>query len=240
MNEQRTSPSNGGRSRGDGAVQRQRLKDAALVLFARTGYHATTIRQITARVSLQPGMLYHYFSSKQDLLREICVDYAVLNQAKAELILQSTPDPIEAVADLLSEGIQAQMQHPDGYQVLRSETRALTKHNRAQVVDALRRHRQNWVTAIERGVAEGTFQVDDVRLAAIMITGLQDIGLWYSSSGRLGQEEVIHQTTKLALQLLGHGCGDGCKHGRFAYLDKRPAEASGQVAREHDKFAKTP
>src|SRR5688500_5659288 len=89
------------RRRNDGAVQRERLKEAAIRLFATKGFHATSVRQIAGRVSMQPLILYHYFRSKQDLLREICVDYAIRDQAQAELFLQTVTDAVDAAAALL-------------------------------------------------------------------------------------------------------------------------------------------
>lgn len=50
---------------------RQRILDAALKLFAREGYDATPIKRIAQEAQIAQGLLYHYFESKEDLLRAI-------------------------------------------------------------------------------------------------------------------------------------------------------------------------
>lgn len=48
-----------------------RICDAALELFVRKGYRATTIDEIARRVRLTKGGVYYYFGSKAELLDEI-------------------------------------------------------------------------------------------------------------------------------------------------------------------------
>lgn len=50
---------------------RQRILRSALALFARAGYERTTIREIARHAGISQGLLYNYFTGKEDLLREI-------------------------------------------------------------------------------------------------------------------------------------------------------------------------
>lgn len=45
--------------------------NAGLQLFARKGFHQTTMEEIAQQVGLSKGLLYNYFSSKDDLLEQI-------------------------------------------------------------------------------------------------------------------------------------------------------------------------
>lgn len=198
------------RRRRDGAKQRQRMKDAAVRLFSARGFQATTVRRITARVSLQAGSLYHYFMSKQDLLREICVDFASRSQAKAEAVLQAIDDPVDLVAALLRAGIENTFTYPEASQVLRTEARALRRHQRALVADAVRLHRMRWIRAIEKGVDQGVFHCPDPRLAAIIITQIEDVSAWYSPTGRLTKGQLIQKLTGFVLRILEHQCDERC------------------------------
>lgn len=45
--------------------------DAALELFANAGYHSTSISQIAKEAGISKGLMYNYFESKDQLLREI-------------------------------------------------------------------------------------------------------------------------------------------------------------------------
>src|SRR6186997_3498117 len=52
-------------------ASRARILDAALTLFAGRGYASTPVDAIVAAAGISPGLLYHYFPSKLDLLRAI-------------------------------------------------------------------------------------------------------------------------------------------------------------------------
>jgi len=53
----------------------ERLRQAALELFSRDGYHGVSLRRLANVVGLLPGSLYHHFEGKQDLLFELIEDY---------------------------------------------------------------------------------------------------------------------------------------------------------------------
>lgn len=55
----------------DPARTRAALIDAALQGFAEAGFEGTSIKDIAARAQLSPGLLYHYFPSKEALLRAL-------------------------------------------------------------------------------------------------------------------------------------------------------------------------
>src|SRR5690242_15007919 len=49
-------------------ARRQQIIDAAYRCFARKGFHQTTMRDIYEEAGLSPGAVYHYFSSKADII----------------------------------------------------------------------------------------------------------------------------------------------------------------------------
>ncbi|MCF8234310.1 MAG: TetR/AcrR family transcriptional regulator [Bacteroidales bacterium] len=56
------------------------IRDTALRLFAEEGYHVTSISKITEKADISKGLMYNYFSSKEELLMDI------LNEGVAEFI----------------------------------------------------------------------------------------------------------------------------------------------------------
>lgn len=50
---------------------RARILDAALELFARHGYEATSVRMIAGAAGVSQGLMYNYFGGKDDLLRAL-------------------------------------------------------------------------------------------------------------------------------------------------------------------------
>jgi AcrR family transcriptional regulator len=50
-------------------ARRLQIIDAAYRCFARKGFHQATMRDIFYEASLSPGAIYHYFRSKDDIIR---------------------------------------------------------------------------------------------------------------------------------------------------------------------------
>jgi len=50
---------------------RQRLLETAFQLFHEQGYHATGVATILREAGVNPGSMYHFFSSKDDLLLKV-------------------------------------------------------------------------------------------------------------------------------------------------------------------------
>ncbi len=79
------------------AIRSQRIrqiKDAALRLFARDGYANTSISKIAREVGMSKGLLYNYFSSKEDLLAAILEDGFAFAAALIEEV-RAMSDPVE-------------------------------------------------------------------------------------------------------------------------------------------------
>lgn len=54
---------------------RSRIMEAAYRVFARRGYGAATVEEITAECGIAKGALYGHFASKEDLFRTILVEH---------------------------------------------------------------------------------------------------------------------------------------------------------------------
>ncbi|MFQ5530111.1 MAG: TetR/AcrR family transcriptional regulator [Gemmatimonadota bacterium] len=83
---------------------KDRILEAAARLFAERGYHATGVAGILRVAGVKSGSLYHFFSSKEDLLVAVMQHHLdmlrsqILDRAEAESV---TEDPLEQVFSLL-------------------------------------------------------------------------------------------------------------------------------------------
>lgn len=59
----------------DKEAQRQRIMQAAVKVFGKQGYHRSTITQIAQTADMGRGTLYWYFKSKEDLFREVILQF---------------------------------------------------------------------------------------------------------------------------------------------------------------------
>lgn len=57
------------------------IKEAALEMFAKYGFHSTSITQIAKEAGVSTGLMYNYFSGKEELLQTIIQDAIEVNDA---------------------------------------------------------------------------------------------------------------------------------------------------------------
>lgn len=69
-----TTTNTTGTGRGGGQETRRRVQRAALDLFTRQGYDATSMREIADAVGVNKASLYYHFASKQAILQSLVDD----------------------------------------------------------------------------------------------------------------------------------------------------------------------
>jgi AcrR family transcriptional regulator len=70
----------------------QNIANAAAELFMEVGYLNVTVEQITKRANISKGLLYNYFSGKEDLLKHI-IDRILMEMAEISKEILSTKNP---------------------------------------------------------------------------------------------------------------------------------------------------
>jgi AcrR family transcriptional regulator len=89
---------------------RTQVLDAALALFSRQGYRATSMRDIAERAGVSTGNVYHHFKDKETIFRELLDQYWLaiadpefpINRA---LRTGSFPENIEAIGRAARESV---------------------------------------------------------------------------------------------------------------------------------------
>lgn len=76
--------------------RREQLIEAALAVFARKGVDGTSIKDIAQAAAVTPGLLYHYFDSKEDLVAAVLEERGFLPQLRA-LLSEHADQPATAV-----------------------------------------------------------------------------------------------------------------------------------------------
>ncbi len=170
---------------------RQRLLQTAFQLFHEQGFHATGVATILREAGVNPGSMYHFFSSKDDLLLkvlEFALEYLepmVMGPAEA-----SAGDPLERVFALLDQyragmaAIGCRMGCPIGNLALEVsdgnlEARAL-----------IHRNFENWASRVETWLrAAGDHlprDLDRARLARFILTVMEGGLMQARAAGHLG------------------------------------------------------
>ena len=165
-----------GRDRQAGSEEKRRLiLDAAVRVFARDGYHTSRVGDIAEEAGVAHGLLYHYFSSKEEVLATVFRENwgELLGRfARVEQSDEPADEQLRGIAKIL---LRTWRNDPDLVRVMVREV-ARSSHLQEQVDDigvgfaTIQR-------VIERGQAEGVFRADlDPRLASwIFYGGLEEI-----------------------------------------------------------------
>lgn len=61
---------------------KENLIDTALELFSLQGYTGTTIKDIAKKAGVTDGLIYHYFSSKEELLQAVLASHNFLEEVR--------------------------------------------------------------------------------------------------------------------------------------------------------------
>jgi TetR/AcrR family transcriptional regulator, fatty acid metabolism regulator protein len=181
--------------------KRRIILDAAVRVFASKGYHTSRVGDIAEEAGIAHGLLYHYFSSKEQVLETVFREnWSDLLDAFARIEASDAP-PLEQLGAIAKTLLRAWRDQPDLVRVLvREVARSPQLQGQVDEIGAGFRAIQR---VIERGQADGSFRADlDPRLASwIFYGGLEEILTgWVLAQLPDGDEEVARaERTVLAL-----------------------------------------
>jgi TetR/AcrR family transcriptional regulator, fatty acid metabolism regulator protein len=185
--------------------RRTRIVEAAVHVFAHKGYHAARVGDIAAEAGVAHGLLYHYFSSKEELLETIFREtWTELLRAleRVEEDVRPAHEQIRQVAAIL---LRSWRRDPDLVRVLvREVVRTPELGGRVEEIGegfaAIER-------IIERGQRAGELRPDvDARLAGWIVYGaLEEILTGWVLGTLPDGEEAVAEAERTIVEVLGGG-----------------------------------
>ena len=181
------------------------IVDAGLQVFARMGYHSTSMDLIADEAELGKATLYYYFKSKDDLLAQILLDGI---QDLLNLIDQhigQTADPVEKILKICDAGAEFFIRHPNYFQLysyvllhpsLKSSTFKQIHEKIATKTDQM--------CELFQGASENGLIIDVDNKMLLQIYGSMVMGLGVLGSGNVEPDE-IRQKAELAKAILLKG-----------------------------------
>jgi AcrR family transcriptional regulator len=170
------SATNPGRPRGkyDPVGKRKALVDAAIELFSRDGFDATSVRSIAQRAGLTSGSFYHHFDNKQALLFEIHDRLIDAHLERAHSVLESNLAPPERLRtfmrDVLVEGSREFQRE---LRIFYEERRRLSQAQMAAIIEKRDAFEHCLVNVIQECVEAGDCRdLGDPRVLAFGIVGM--------------------------------------------------------------------
>lgn len=177
------------------------IREAGLDLVHEHGFEAMSLRQLAARVGLQPGSLYNHIETKQDLLFDLIHNHMVELLASIDEELEGIRDPLERLKAFIAFHLTYHIQRKREVFIGSSELRSLEPKNRRKIVALRKNYEERLYEILEQGVGKKLFKIEDIRVSTYAILAmLTGICTWYDAKGRVDRKTLIDIHTRLVLQ----------------------------------------
>jgi len=170
----------------------------AASLFARQGYHGTSMREIGKAVGLHAGSLYVHITGKEDLLAAIV--HSIMERSEQDMaeVLAAGGSATEQLNAIAARDLKLIGENKEFATVFFHEWRNLSPDRQEAVIASRDRWEHGLRSVISRGIAEGEFRPVDVRITGFAVTSMLNWAyVWYSPDGALTVEQLADQYTDL-------------------------------------------
>jgi AcrR family transcriptional regulator len=185
---------------------REAITVAAREVFAERGFHGASIRDIARRAGLSLSALYHWHSSKQDLLaaliEESGQDYF---QTCDEAMSTAGDSPADRLHALVGATVQYRVRRRFESNIANQEWRNLDPEHQRRLEKQREPASQLWVDIVADGIAQGQFHCaypEDARRT--IQAACNAIAQWYDPVGEVGLPELVERYTAIAMRVVDY------------------------------------
>jgi AcrR family transcriptional regulator len=180
------------------ADKRRVILDAAVRVFAGQGFHTCRVSDIADEARVAYGLVYHYFSSKDEILNTLFLErWDVMLDAIAEADVQQR-SPREKLYAIAAFIVDSYRHDPELMKVIIVEvTRAANTFGRTHLAK-IREAYEGIAEIVRRGQADGAFRPEiDPPFAALAFYGLveQVLTSWIFESEPIADRELERAKT---------------------------------------------
>ncbi|EFK07169.1 transcriptional regulator, TetR family [delta proteobacterium NaphS2] len=160
-------------------------------LFARKGYHNTSMREIARRLGMNQSSLYHYFAGKEDILYALINDAMDDALATLEKICGSNLPPHGKLNEVLSFYTNYYAGDQDRLRLLVNEQGNLGEEYRRILIGKERRYVRLIKSILKDLADEGRMKTIPPSVAAFAFFGMVHYTIkWYDKNGPVKSGEL--------------------------------------------------
>ncbi len=172
---------------------RRKIIDVASTIYAKKGFTATSIQEISERAGVSLPVTYHYVKKKSEIMRMIMED--LLNTFRESLTkeIQGVEDPEEKLAIAVILYYRVVDRQREKALLIYQKSSALDKNSRARIMQLEVEVSRVFGRIIEEGIEQGAFRPLDVDLMAynILLMGHMWVLKGWHFRRRLSLEKFI-------------------------------------------------
>jgi len=150
--------------------RRRQILDAAVKVMQKTGFHQMSMQDLATEADVSVGLIYKYFSGKEDLLLAtiVRIQDAFRNQL-SPVIADAGDDPVQQLTAGIRRYIEIVDENLDAVVLTYRESRTLDSAGRTKIKELEIASAAPLRAIIEAGIATGTFHDVDVDLVVFDI-----------------------------------------------------------------------
>ena len=179
----------------------QHILESAAFVFAVKGFEGASMRDLSRSTGISLAGLYHYVSSKQQLLHRIQIDAFSRILKRLEERLAGVGDPEERIRILIRNHLEYFLTHPLEMKVFTHEAEALQEPYRGEVVGIKRRY---YILALKlfRDLQQaGRARALEPRVAVLALFGMMNwIYTWHRPDSDPNADELADVITGIFLR----------------------------------------
>lgn len=186
-----------------GQARNDEIYRAAARLLVQKGYAGTSMTDLANTVGLTKAALYHYISSKQDMLFQI-LNHA-LDALEDRVIepAQAIEDPEERLRELIRLQANGLLEGGGDFALLFPERRHLEPVQQKAVVMRVKKYLDLIAEAMREMDQAGKLQDLNIDIAARHIAQtIAGIARWYSKESGIPKDLIVEQTVKFNMSAI--------------------------------------
>ncbi|WP_088007338.1 TetR/AcrR family transcriptional regulator [Indiicoccus explosivorum] len=180
---------------------KERITEQSIVLFEQKGFSETSVQDIVEALGVTKGTFYYYFTSKEQLLMEIHLNYIGRLLARQEAIIKNSGSAKEKIARIIGLLISDIQDYGPSARVFFREIRHLAENNAEEVRQQRDRFRLAIEEVLRQGRDSGEFKPEIVpSITAFAVLGVTNWSYqWFNPAGDVPPERLAEIYTELIL-----------------------------------------
>jgi len=167
------------------------ILEEAAKLFKQKGFAGTSMRDLAERIGIDAASMYHYISSKDELLRTICFNISNTYISQLAEIEQTEATYAEKLKALVRLHIRIMIAKSAEVSVTNNDWKYLAEDSLSRFKEQRKKYERGVAALLEKGVAAGEFQAVNTSVALFTIlSAVRWVELWWRPGREISTEEL--------------------------------------------------